>query len=33
MLNHVLFYNVIKEKMFTNEIEDGHEAPYKPSKL
>ena len=26
-----LLYNVYKKKMFTNEIEDGHEAPWKPS--
>ena len=29
----VLFYNVNKEKMFTNEKEDGREAPLKPSYL
>ena len=27
----VLFYNVYKENMFTNEIEDGCKAPLKPS--
>ena len=26
----VLFNNVLKEKMFTNELEDGCEAPLKP---
>ena len=26
-----LFYNVFKEQMITNKIEDGREAPLKPS--
>ena len=27
----VLFYNVHKENMFTIDLEDGYEAPLKPS--
>ena len=29
----VWVYNVYKEKTFTSEIEDGHEAPWKPSTI